>query len=396
MINVLAIFKAPAPYFSPLFRLFSGLPNINLEVVYCLRTTEDGIHYVNYETGKTMSWGVSVLDGYNYTFIDNRVRPCGLPEHKVVSRGIVNIINDRSIDIILLGTSYWSLTTWYAIKEAKKRHIPIVTRATVQTTKKRRKGLLAIKEVVVGQYCKNMTAGVYECRDQKEYLIHYGMNSDSLFYAPCSVDNAFFSNLSQQNDKYKLRSELNIPSDKIVMVTTGRIVSVKRPWDLVNAYEMLKRDGYNVDLFFVGDGPLKDDLESYCLKNELNGIHFTGNVTQSEVCRYLSMSDIFILPSDSDASPKSLNEAMNFALPIVITHGVSTAPELLYDGVNGYIYEPGDVNALVEAIRKIISNDSFKRMGEESLRIVSENGYERVISGWNEAIEYSLNLKNKK
>ncbi|MBO4355998.1 MAG: glycosyltransferase family 4 protein [Clostridia bacterium] len=392
MYNVLALFKAPAPYFAPLFRMLAEDSDIKFTVVYCNKTTEDGVHYTDYATGKSMSWGLNVLDGYDYFFLNDKVTPCGLPEHKVRNFNIKKVIKSGNYDAILLATSYWSLTTWLLIRAAKKKKIPIITRATVQTTKSRGKVLLALKKIIVGKYCKKMTAGVYECLDQKNYLIHYGMKSDSLFYAPCAVDNAFFRGLALQNDRVGLRQEFGIPDNRIVIITTGRIVPVKRPWDLVHAYENLINKGYDVSLFLVGDGPMREEIEAYCKDNNLDGIYLTGNVTQADVCKYLSISDIFVLSSESDASPKSLNEAMNFALPIVITDGVSTAPELLKEGINGYIYSPGDVDNLVSSIEKIINSDNKDKMGAESLSIVSDNGFERIITGWKDAIVYSLSL----
>lgn len=69
------------------------------------------------------------------------------------------IIKDGNYDVILMATSYWSLTTWYAISEAKRRHVPMVTRMTVEVDRKRNGFIRAIKKIIVCRYCKKMSAG---------------------------------------------------------------------------------------------------------------------------------------------------------------------------------------------------------------------------------------------
>ena len=105
-------------------------------------------------------------------------------------------------------------------------------------------------------------------------------------------------------------------------------------------------------------------------------------------------SDVFVLPSENDASPKSLNEAMNFSLPIVITDGVGSASELLEEGVNGFIYHRGDIDELVNILSKMVDNSDMRReMGIESKRLVEKNGIDKAIDGWREAAKYCLDLR---
>ena len=108
--------------------------------------------------------------------------------------------------------------------------------------------------------------------------------------------------------------------------------------------------------------------------------------------KYLSMSDIYAMPSQYDASPKALNEAMNFKLPILVSDGVKTAKELCKDGVNGFIFSVGDVNSLSEHISSFNGDRStVTSMGEASELIVGQFNYDTVTDAWVDAIEYSIN-----
>ena len=387
MYKVLAIFKSPTPYFSNLLKMFSDQPDIDLRVVFCAKTT-DGFSYLDANTNTMKEWGLNVLEGYESSFLNNKIVPLGFPDYKIIDRNIVKFISRQKYDIILMANGYWSLTTWYAIEAASKNNIPIITRATVETTRERNRALLLLKKFVVGAYCRKMRAGVYECKAQMEYLIQYGMKKSDLFYAPCAVDNDFFQSIATKYSKDTVRKELGIRKESIVISTTGQLIPRKRPWDLIRAYELLTEKGYCLDLFIVGDGIQKKEIENYIEKKEYSNIHMTGKVSQNEVGKYLAASDIYVIASDYDASPKALNEAMNFGLPVIATTGVSTVPELIIEGVNGYVYQAGDTEALAYNISRIIDEKRSILMGKESLRIVSENGFDRVIQGWMDAVHH--------
>ena len=79
MIKVLGIFKAPVPYTSDLFKLFSQNPDIELTVVFCIRTT-NGLQYMDRTAGKMLDWGTNVLEGFEYKFLERRIRAGGDPD----------------------------------------------------------------------------------------------------------------------------------------------------------------------------------------------------------------------------------------------------------------------------------------------------------------------------
>ncbi len=389
MKKVLAIFKAPAPYIDPLLRQFSNMPDIELTVAYCIKTT-DGEMYYDKTVGEYVKWGVRLLDGYRYLFLDEKMCEIGKSDWKIVNPNVKELISKNGYQIILMGMGYWSLTTWIAIREARKNDIPVITRATVEAGRKRGKLLLLLKKIVVGRYCKYMAAGVYECKEQKDYLLHYGMSEESLFLAPCAVDNEFFQLQSRQFSEREVRSELGIAKDKIVLVTVGMLITRKRPMDLIKACEILQKEGYDIEVFFIGDGELRGELEEHIRKSGISGIHITGRIPQNKLGEYLTAADIYVMPSENDASPKALNEAMNFALPIVLSSGIGTAAELLIEGENGYIYKAGDVTGLSLAIKKIIESPNRDKMGIESRNIVDKFGYGRIIEGWLMAMRYAM------
>lgn len=392
--HILAIFKAPAPYIDPLFQLWSKYPLIDLTVAYCVKTT-DGESYYDTSIGKQIRWGKRLLEGYNYFFLTDEIEPVGKSDLKIKNPQIKRYIRNNKIDVILMACSYWSPTTWMTIKAAKRKNIPIVTRMIVEAERKRNFALSIVKKVLVGRYCKHMSAGVYECRQQKDYLEKYGMHVENLFSAPCAVDNDYYLALADKYDKEILRREYGIQKDDVVFVSTGMLVPRKRQKDVLYALIELKKECIEPYYYIVGDGENRGELEKIIKENNLRNVYIMGQLPQGEMSKYLKIADVYILSSEYDASPKALNEAMNFSLPIIITKGVGTAEQLLKEGKNGYIYSPGDTKRLTEIIRTIIKRNDREVMGKMSREIVGKCDYKGIINGWMSALQYALDHKKR-
>jgi glycosyltransferase involved in cell wall biosynthesis len=106
-------------------------------------------------------------------------------------------------------------------------------------------------------------------------------------------------------------------------------------------------------LVCVGDGPAWDVLIGP------RAFHLTGRVNPDEVPLLLQGSDFLVLPSHSEGMPQAVLEAMNCGLPVVATN-VGGVPEAVVDGETGLLVEARDVEALRNAIKRMITDGSFR------------------------------------
>lgn len=101
-------------------------------------------------------------------------------------------------------------------------------------------------------------------------------------------------------------------------------------------------------------------------------VEFYGWVDGEMKRRLLSQANAYILPSYNEGLPISILEAMSYKLPIVSTR-VGGIPEIVKDGYNGFLIDPGDKNAMKEAIDKLLVDEKLqKKMGEYSYEIVQK------------------------
>ncbi|HEY3056295.1 MAG TPA: N-acetyl-alpha-D-glucosaminyl L-malate synthase BshA, partial [Thermoanaerobaculia bacterium] len=145
---------------------------------------------------------------------------------------------------------------------------------------------------------------------------------------------------------------------------------VKRVMDVIGVFEKVSRVVPS-RLMMIGDGPDRSRAEAYCREHQLRDrVFFLGNVPNLE--EILGGSDLFLLPSESESFGMAALEAMASEVPVIATRA-GGLPEVIEDGVNGYLMPVGDVDAMAERAIEILSNDDVgRRMGAAGRAIAIE------------------------
>jgi glycosyltransferase involved in cell wall biosynthesis len=164
------------------------------------------------------------------------------------------------------------------------------------------------------------------------------------------------------------------PSQSPRLVCIGRLAPQKGQAILVQAAAKLAAEGRDFELTLVGDGPLRAALEGTSKTLHLNGqINITGWMSGAQVRDQLEQSRAMVLPSFAEGLPVVIMESLALGRPVISTH-VAGIPELVQDGVNGWLVAPGDVDALADAMRKVLVADSktLAGMGAAGARRVAQ------------------------
>jgi len=155
-----------------------------------------------------------------------------------------------------------------------------------------------------------------------------------------------------------LREELGLEGS-VVLTFVGRLAPPKDPLTLLEAVKTLPKGV----LLVVGDGELKPPVEEYVREHGLEEkVRLLGE--RSDVLRILASSDVFVLSSRWEGLPYTIIEAMMARLPVVSTR-VGGVPELVEDGVTGFLVPAEDPPALAEALQTLLDDPELRRrMGE--------------------------------
>lgn len=136
-------------------------------------------------------------------------------------------------------------------------------------------------------------------------------------------------------------------------------------------------------LVIVGDGPERDKLQALA-KEVYPAAEFVGAKHGAELTPYFAQADLFVLPGTGGLA---VQEAMAHGLPVIVAKGDGTQDDLVRAG-NGWQIPPEDYGALVQVTREALSDVSrLRRMGEESLRIVTEEiNIEKMVEAFVRAL----------
>ena len=154
------------------------------------------------------------------------------------------------------------------------------------------------------------------------------------------------------------RTKLEIPADKYVVGTIANLYPAKGlEYFIRTAYHFQNQD--DLVFFVIGDGKERPALEALIKDLGLERkVFLVGQLT--DAFKYLSAFDIFILSSVKEGFPWVLIEAMAAKLPIVATR-VGAVPEIIEDGKNGLIVEPGDPEAMAWKIKEIMDSSPLQK-----------------------------------
>lgn len=189
--------------------------------------------------------------------------------------------------------------------------------------------------------------------------IPFGIRAPKI-YIPNGIDfHKFSSNVQARKE---LRTLLGIKDDHKVAVITRRLVQKNGVKYLAEAMEFVQ----NKDFFLVviGDGEERENIQNLLIQWIPGRFAMLGSMRHEEIIPYYSVADFSILPSLMEATSISGLEAMASGLPLVGTC-VGGIPDLVDDGINGYLCEPASPISLANAIDKLLDCD-IKAMGNAS------------------------------
>ena len=119
----------------------------------------------------------------------------------------------------------------------------------------------------------------------------------------------------------------------------------RSPLDLLEAYAKL--DMPCKCLVMVGDGELRPCMESFIQEKGLQSVYLVGFVNQLSIVNYYAIADVFVLCSGlGETWGLSVNEALNFDLPVVVSDVAGCSSDLVEPGVNGFVCKSGNINDL--------------------------------------------------
>ncbi len=193
---------------------------------------------------------------------------------------------------------------------------------------------------------------------------------------------------------------------KVRIATTGRLVEKKGIEYVIRAVAQVAHTYPNLEYSIIGDGELKEHFENLIAELNIGEIvKLLGWKQQREIIDILDKCHIFVAPSvtgadgNQDAPVNTLKEAMAMGLPVISTlHG--GIPELVEDGVSGFLVPERDADAIAERLTYLIQHsDAWSAMGRAGRTRVEANYdmdklNDKLVEVYQQVVNYQLPKQN--
>jgi O-antigen biosynthesis protein len=232
------------------------------------------------------------------------------------------------------------------------------------------------------KYAGHFNRVLVENREVLEWLIAAGESPEKIVQIPSGVDLDAFH---PQPKPTRILAELGVEHSAFIAGYSGRLAEEKDPEAFLEIARRCRSQSWLVFLM-TGAGPLTDRVRRRIERLALGkSLRFLGQV--ENVSDYMSAYDVLVLPSRFDGRPIAVLESLALGVPVIASR-VGALPDLIQEGVTGFLCEPGDAGAFAERIRWLAGHPEEHRRMKAAARAFAEAELDarRMFARYEEAI----------
>ena len=191
--------------------------------------------------------------------------------------------------------------------------------------------------------------------------------------------------------KAAIYEKYHLPKNQPCVLYVGRVDPEKSLEVLLQAFVALAKKLKRAHLIIVGDGTARPALEEMArAANLTQRVHFLGRVVGADLPELYRVASVFAISSKTETQSIVLMEAMASGLPCVAV-AAGALPELIQDNENGFLCPPDDIDAMSNALTKILSDKEMaQKMSEQSLKKVKKHDIRHTLARIEEIYETVL------
>jgi L-malate glycosyltransferase len=312
------------------------------------------------------------------------------PYELALASKMVDVVKHEKLDLLHVHYAIPHASAAFMAREILKTQgitIPIIT--TLHGTDITLVGKDPSYEPVV-TFSINQSDGVTAVSEdlKRDTLTHFNITKE-IRVIPNFIDASRFK--KQKKDHFK---KAICPNDEKLLVHTSNFRKVKRVEDVLAVFGGVRKE-IPAKLLLVGDGPERAKMEQIAREmccNIGNDIRFLGKLDVVE--EVLSVSDLFIMPSEKESFGLAALEAMACEVPLISTN-TGGLPELNIQGKTGFLSNVGDVEDMVKNALYILKDENLPEFKKNALKRAKEFEGETILPQYLNYYEFCLNNQYK-
>jgi glycosyltransferase involved in cell wall biosynthesis len=179
-----------------------------------------------------------------------------------------------------------------------------------------------------------------------------------------------FSHHLIDHKRFKIIHPVNERSNTIGFI--GRFSEEKGILNFINAIPGILKEYKNTEFLIIGDGDLKEKIETYLKKNKLrNNVNMTGWVSNEHLPEYYNSLKLLVIPSYTEGLPNVMLEAMACGTPVLAT-STGSIPDIINDGKNGFLLQNNSPECLEKRILQILHFNNLDLIGSAAQTTIIE------------------------
>jgi glycosyltransferase involved in cell wall biosynthesis len=376
----------PIQYNAPWFRLLAEKQGISIKIFYTWSQSKGGTQY-DPGFGKMVAWDIPLLEGYDYTFVENVSSDPGTHHYW----GIKNPTLIREIEqwspnaVLVFGWNFQSHL--HCIRHFHKR-IPVLFRGD-STMLDERFGLRRLTRRYFLQWVyRHVDLAFYVGRRNYEYFERHGLKPQQLHFAPHAIDNDRFAAPDEvyAEAARDWRKELGIAENEFLLLFAGKLEYKKNPQFLFQLMEKIGTAA--VKVLFVGNGAMEQKLKERAAGDPR--FLFLDFQNQQQMPIIYRMCDTFVLPSIGPGETWGLavNEAMACGRPVMVSDRAGCAADLVQQYKNGVVFSPQRPEICLAFLAPLLLGKAkTDKMGQLSRELVSTYSFQAIVNKIDEAVK---------
>lgn len=368
----------------PVFRKLAQTPGIDFKTLYCQipDAQQQGQQFgVNFE------WDIPLLDGYEYEVLENRSRKPSVMKFDGCDTPVVaQSLHQHQPDAVAING--WVVKSCLQTARACRRlRIPAIVRGEANDLRPRSWWKRQLHQQMMQLFDAYCPIGLASTRFYRQLNIP----DEKLFLSPYCVDNDRVGRSAPKTDASRAlaRERFKIQDDRCCLLFCGKLMPKKHPLTLLKALEQSIADGSKVQLLIVGDGELRAECEQFVSARSLP-VTFAGFINQSEISMAYDVADCLVLPSDhGETWGLVVNEAFAAGNPAIVSDQVGSYPDLIENGVTGWVHRFDDVSHLASRISEAAEDPQrLTLMGQQAKELIQNFSPAQAAKGIVAAAEY--------